>query len=141
MALYISLSLLAVVLAVPSSGHGPSAWTVFLTALGLVAAHLLAFSISARYVNDGELDEESAKLLGVQTSAGLGVAVLATLPVLLLPEPAGVDVTGALLVLVIGVVGYLTARNAGRSRLRALGYVVIVALVALVVLLIKSLVH
>ncbi len=141
MTLYISLSLLAVTLAVPTAGDGPSAWTVFLTGVGLVGAHLLAYSMSTRYVNDGVLDAESAKLLGVQAAAGFGVAVLAVLPVLLLPEGAGLELTATILVLIIGVVGFVTARNAGLSRLRSLGYVAVVAVIAAAVLLVKNAVH
>lgn len=140
MALYISLSLLAVTLAAPRD-EITAAITMLLTALGLVLAHLLAFAMSSRLVSGGLLDKQSLKLLGVQASAGATVAIVATLPVLLLPEPNGVQVAGLLLLLIIAVVGFRAARSGGAGLWRSLAYVGVVVLLVLVVLGVKALVH
>ena len=142
MALYIALSLLAVTLVAPTTGDGwPAAATMLLTALGLVLAHLLAFAMSSRLVSGGLLDRASARLLGVQAVAGFAVALLATLPVLVLPNPLGIQVAGLLLFIIIGVVGFWAARNGGASVLRSLVYVAIVGVAVCAVLAVKAFVH
>ena len=142
MALYIALSLLAVTLVAPTTGDGwHAAGAMLLTALGLVLAHLLAFAMSSRLVSGGQPDLAGARLLGVQAVAGAAVALLATLPVLVLPNPLGVQVAGVMLFVIIGVVGFWAARNGGASVMRSLGYVAIVAVLVCAVLAVKTLVH
>src|SRR3712207_6160501 len=67
MALYISLSLLAVLVALPSNldpGASESpAQTIFLTSVGLILAHVLAFRISTRLVHQGQLTAANVELL------------------------------------------------------------------------------
>lgn len=141
MALYISLSLLAVTLALPTGDGGLSGRQVALTAGGLVLAHLFAFAVSSRLVNAGVLDPDAIQLIGVQAAAGVGVAVIATLPVLLIPSPYGVATTVALLVLIIVTAGYRAARKGGAGPLRALLSVAVASVFAAVVLAIKLLVE
>jgi hypothetical protein len=143
MALYLSLSLLAVILATspeaPESGSG-LAGTILLTALGLLVAHILAFAVSSRLVSRGQLDEESRRTMSAQVGAGLVVAVGAALPVLVLGPDAGLTATELLLLGFVCAVGYLAARQAGVSKARALLYSGVVLGLAVVVLLVKSLV-
>lgn len=142
MALYIALSLLAVTLVAPTTGDGwPAAATMLLTALGLVLAHLLAFAMSSRLVSGGLPDLAGARLLGVQAIAGAAVALLATLPVLVLPNPLGLQVAGVMLFVIIAVVGYWAARHSGASVMRSLVYVAVVAVLVCGVLAVKTLVH
>ena len=142
MALYIGLSLLAVLVAVPTADESETgsglARTVALTALGLLVAHQVAFRISTRLVSKGGLPKEDLKLLGGQIAGGLFVAVLAVLP-LLLWGPSALRVTEFLLISMVAVVGYLAARSAPTGRIRSLAYVAILVLVVVAVLWIKSL--
>lgn len=143
MALYVSLSLLAVVIATPEMAATRSgvAATVFLTALGLLIAHVLAYSVSSRLVSEGRIDAESRLILTMQVAAGLTVAVIATIPVLLADAPLGPQITEGLLVGIVAVVGYLAVRQRDGSRGRALVYAGAVIAGVAVVLLMKSLVH
>jgi FtsH-binding integral membrane protein len=145
MALYISLSLLAVLVALPpaldpGAGARP-ALTLFLTSLGLILAHALAFRLSARLVHRGALPAAQLELLAAQLAGGLAVTAVAVAPVLLLGGPDGVRAAEWLLLAFVAVVGYLAARAVPLSRPRALAYVAAVVALTLGVLLVKSLVH
>jgi FtsH-binding integral membrane protein len=144
MALYVSLSLLAVMVALPTDvGPGASespAATIALTAAGLILAHILAFRISARLVGRGRVAADHLEILGAQLLGGATVTLVAVVPVLLLGAPAGVDIAELLLVAFIGLTGYAAARSVPLSRPRAAVYVASVVIAALVVLGVKSLV-
>lgn len=129
MALYISFSLLAVLLARPTGYADDShpddsrvqvAVTLALTALGLVLAHQLAFRLSTRLLNRGVLDPESIAVLRAQLLGGLPVVAVAAVPVLLLGVRAGVLVSELLLIAIAGAVGYVTARSSGASTRRVM---------------------
>lgn len=142
MALYISLSLLAVLLATPTPSEESAtelALTVGLTAVALVIAHQVAFRLSTRLTHHGRLDEKSLQLLGAQAAGGFGVAVLATVPILVF-GPSGLRVSAVLRLLLVALVGYLSARSVPVSRARALVYVGIVVVVVALVLILKGLV-
>jgi hypothetical protein len=141
MALYISLSLLAVFVALPAGvlKDAPSvALTVGLTAVGLVLAHQVAFRLSTQLVHRGVIDPQSRRLLSAQLIGGGAVTVLAILPTLIFGSGAIVW-TGVLLVGVVAVVGYLAARSVPRSRIRSLLYAGIVVAIVEGVLLVKGL--
>ena len=137
MALYVGLSLLAVLLALPdASGEDnrvQEGLVVLVTGLGLVLAHHVAFRMSTRLVNDGLLTAESFEAMRAQALGGIPVALLAAVPVFLLGEDPGELVAELLLLgLVLGV-GYRTARFSSRP-IRALAYAaVLVVVVAAVV--------
>lgn len=140
MALYQSLSLLAVLLATPSpSGEDNRvevAITVFLTGLGLLLAHHLAFRISSRLINAGALSPESMRLLRAQALGGLPVIVLAALPPLLFGVERGTFLSELVLLGIVAFVGYRAVRQAV-SRRRALGYVVVTVVVIGLVMALK----
>ena len=138
MALYLSLSLLAVLLAVPTTVQEDPVALVVLTAVGLLVAHLLAFTISSRLVSEGVLDAESRRIAAAQILSGLGVVVLVTIPMLLFDAPTSLYVAEALLLLV--AVGYLAAKAARASTLRSVVYVAVVVGSVLVVLALKAMV-
>jgi hypothetical protein len=144
MALYISLSLLAVMVALPtnvtqSTTESP-ALLLALTSLGLLVAHQLAFRISARLAHRGELASEHLELLAAQLVGGLLVTAVAVVPVILIGGSLGVLVSELLLLAFVAMVGYAAARTVPVSRFRALLYVAGVVLLSLAVLWIKSLV-
>ncbi len=141
MALYISLSLLAVLAAVPTTIRDTRwevAATMFLTALGLMLAHMLAFSISTRLVSKGMFDAEAKRVLLSQVSGGAVVVLLATVPTVVFDPSYSVQVAGGVLLAFVLVVGYLAARAADVSRTRALLYVITVLVLVAGVLIVKG---
>jgi len=145
MALYIGLSLLAVLMAQetsldPAAFESP-ALDIVLTSAGLILAHMLAFQLSTRLVHRGEMSPAHADLLWTQFLGGLAVTLVAVTPVLLIGGPGGVLTSKLLLIGLIAGVGYAAARSVPLSRPRALVYVGIVVVLALVVLWVKGLVH
>jgi len=138
MALYVSLSLLAVLLAMPVAAQD-NRWQagliVLATALGLVLAHHIAFRLSTRLVNGGLLTPESIHALKAQALGGLPVAVIAALPVFVLGEEPGETVSELILLAFVALVGYRSARftsGKARSFLYVCGLVAVVAAVLLV---------
>lgn len=142
MALYISLSLLAVIAVSPDNGRDTRvevATTMFVTAAGLLAAHVLAFTISSRLVNGTSLGPEARRVLWAQIVAGLLVVLLATIPTLIFDPAYSLHLASGLLVLLVAVVGFRAAVHSGASTARALGYVAIILMLAMAVLAIKTL--
>jgi hypothetical protein len=143
MALYISLSQLAVMAALPSqegSDDRGLALLVGLTSIGLILAHQVAFRMSSKLFAQGSrLGELDFQLLKSQTIGGGAVTVVAVLPILVFGSRAYV-VSMLLLLLFVMVVGYFVARTVPLSRPRSLVYVVGVAVVVVGVLAVKSLV-
>lgn len=144
MAVYVSLSLLAVVFVTPiDSGTSrlEHAVSIFLTALGLVVADMVAFTIANRLIYSGDLDHLTPRVRAAQALGGLSVAVLATIPVLLLPLDVSGKIDFALLGLLIAGTGFWALRRTGASLLAATGYVVGLAAVVLGVIALKVLTH
>ena len=143
MALYISLSQLAVMTALPkaeASMDTKLALTVALTSIGLILAHQVAFRMSSRLVAPGsKLEPMAPRILRAQLLGGGLVTVLAVLPILIFGPDAYQWSIGLLLLFVMAV-GYLVARSRPSSRLRSLTYVFFVAVAVIGVLLVKSLV-
>lgn len=144
MALYIALSLLAVMFALPasvSSAAGAShAGILFATAIGLLIAHQLAFRLSARLAH-GRLASAHAELLAAQLIGGLAVTVVAVVPVLVIGGQTGLRVAELALITFIAVVGYIAARGIPVSRARALLSVAGVVALTLLVIGVKNLAH
>jgi hypothetical protein len=140
MALYLSLSLLAVLVALPVAGPEDSrlraGFTVLVTGIGLLLAHHVAFRVSSRLVSEGLLTPESRSALEAQALGGIPVAVAASLPVFLLGEDPGEVVAEVLLIAFVAIVGYRTARQR-TTPLRSLAYVVTMSLAAGAVLVVK----
>lgn len=142
MALYISLSQLAVLVAVPRSvveGDDSNLWwQILVTSVGLVLAHQVAARMSTRLVADGSrLDAVTPRVQRAQLIGGGFVTLLAALPVLVL-GPSYLWLSVALLLAFVMSVGYLVARSAPSSRLRSLAYVLVIGVVVGAVLLVKS---
>lgn len=143
MALYISLSQLAVMVALPTQQVQDAsnlALTVALTSIGLILAHQLAFRISTRLVSkDSRVGQRDLRLLRAQLIGGGAVTLLAALPILLFGNGA-YRISLGLLLLFVMVVGYLAARTAPTSRPKSLLYVLGVAVLVVGVLFVKNLV-
>ncbi len=145
MALYLSLSLLAVLIALPEvnpaeDNRFEEGLVVLGTGVGLLLAHHVAFRMSTRLVNQGLLTETSRHAMKAQALGGIPVAVLASLPVFLLGEDPGEDVAIFLLLALVLAVGYRSARFNVRP-IRALAYTALLVLVVLGVVIVKLLTH
>lgn len=66
-------------------GHVRVLALVWGVTIGLALAHIFAFRVSARLVAAGRVDPHDAGAVGAQLVGTAAVAVLATIPVFLLP--------------------------------------------------------
>ena len=137
MAIYINLSLLAVLLVIPeNSDQTRIQLVVFILAstLGLLLAHQVAFRLSSKFVNKGETHHNLSRLLLAQGAGAASAAALASVPVLIFGE-SGIWVSESLLLAFVCLIGFLASRSGGASIMRAIGYVafLIVIVTALIV--------
>ncbi|WP_159805297.1 hypothetical protein [Cellulomonas citrea] len=143
MALYVSLSLLAVLIATPPPVEDETALelaaVILLTGVGLLLAHQVAFILSSRLLSAGRLDAHARRALSAQLAGGMSVAVLAALPVLALGGEAGLVTAELLLLALVAVVGYLAARSLPMPVGRSLMYVGGTVLLAAAVIIVKLL--
>ncbi|HEY6609488.1 MAG TPA: hypothetical protein VI277_09860 [Candidatus Limnocylindria bacterium] len=140
MALYVGISLLAVLVGIPTSSLTEPIRLVLFTSLGLLLAHVIAFRLSARLMHHGLLVGEHVRLLGAQIAGGLAVTALAVAPVLLLPDEIGLPVSELALLGLVAGTGYVAARMIPLSRTRAVLSVLGLVAATLAVLWIKALV-
>jgi hypothetical protein len=143
MSLYISLSQLAVISALPDATENSDfslPWAIALTSVGLVLAHQVAFRMSSRLLNAGsKLHDNARDVLVAQFIGGALVTLLALIPALILGDSAYFVSLGVLFIYVM-TVGYLIARSRPTSRIRALGYVASVALAVAAILFVKGMI-
>jgi hypothetical protein len=121
MILYVSVVLLAALVALPVDPEWNLAAVIWGTAIGLAVAHWFAFRVAARLFGDGRLQRHDAQLAVVQVLAAVLVALVASLPLLFLSDESGAEVATIELAAVIGLAGYQTARRSGAGHGRALG--------------------
>jgi hypothetical protein len=135
MGLYVSITLLAALTAV--AGESVSDLDVLAivwgTTVGLALAHWFAFTLAARLVDPEREHGDLTGELVAQLAAAAAVAVIASLPVLLLPED--VERSGARFAtaLCIGATAFAETRSVGATRVRAAAFAAVVLLLALVV--------
>lgn len=108
------------------------------TTIGLTLAHLFAFQLSAKLVASGKLHLREGELAAAQLIGAIAVAVIATLPVLLLPSTAALDVARLVLSGFIAALGFAVARNGGASRGRSTMYASAVLLTAAAIAVAKN---
>lgn len=141
MALYVSIVLLAALSAVAEradAGHVDVFKITWGTTVGLAVAHWFAFRVSARLVAGGALRRPEMELAAAQLVGALAVAVLVTVPVLLLPATAELDVARLFLGGFVGAVGFAVARNSGASPRRSAIYAASILVLALAIALLKN---
>ena len=141
MAMYVAVCLLAALTAVAeqaSDGHVRALGIIWGTTVGLTLAHIFAFRVSARVVAQGRIRPSDADAIVAQLVGAVGVAVLATIPVLLWPSTAELDVVRELLALFIALVGFQVARSSGAGRVRSLVYGASLLAVAVTVAVLKN---
>lgn len=142
MGLYVAVCLLAAlaVAAAADVDHGRTVLAVIWgTTLGLAIAHWFAFRLSARIVAKGAVPRSDAELAVAQFAGSVAVAVLATIPALLVDGPdAEFSATSWILVGFIAFVGFFVARSSGASATRSIVYAVVVTIAAVAVVLVKN---
>jgi hypothetical protein len=139
MALYVAICLLAALLATPeTSAHTHVIRIVWGVTVGLALAHWFAFRVSARLVGAGRIGSRDAALGGAQVLGATVVALLASVPVILFPEPVELVLVEYLLAAFTALVGFAVARGGGASRARALIYALAVLVVSVAIALLKN---
>ena len=106
--------------------------------MGLALAHWFAFNVSSRLVTEGTLRRRQTEIAVAEISGAAAVAIVATVPVLLLPKSIEYGVVRFVLALFIGVVAYEVARSNGAERMRSTMYALSVLFVPIVVVVIKN---
>jgi hypothetical protein len=142
MALYVAICLLAELSAVAEHAGTKDAHVLAIvwgTTIGLALAHWFAYQVSARLVATGSIGQHEVQAAGSELVGAAAVAMLATVPVLLLPTSAEYAVTRLLLAGFIGLVGFKVARSGGAGHGRAIVYGLSVLLVATAVAVVKNL--
>ena len=139
MALYVAICLLAAFAALPETGaHAHVIGLIWGVTVGLALAHWFAFRVSARMVGAGSLRPHDAESAGAQLAGAAGVALLASIPVVLFPESVELELVELLLVGFIALVGFAVARGGGATRARAMVYALLVLVVAVAIALVKN---
>lgn len=141
-ALYMALVLLAALVGFPVAKL-PSDTVVVLTlvgtAFGLILAHWLAFRLAAHLTDEGGVWSASApQEAGAQIAGGVGVALLAALPFLVLDGAEAVRVSLLLLAAMPSLTGLAIARLRGRSWLASGVAAGVVLAVAVAVVEVKA---
>jgi hypothetical protein len=109
------------------------------TAVGLALAHWFAFGLAAPAFRGERPSHHDTQVAIAQLAGAVMVAVLSSLPVLLFSDVRAQETTGDVPAVLVGVVGYLLARQTGSSRRRAVFYGVTALAVGVLVALVKSL--
>ena len=146
MGLYVSLVLLAELAVLPvRTGRGEFSGVsgsellgvIWGTTLGLALAHWFAFRLAAKAFGAGGAGRVDFEVALAQLAGAAAVAVVASIPVLLLPDDVEQRSVHFVLALEVGVVGYLIARITGQRRWRALIFGLTALLLGLVVVAVK----
>ena len=89
MALYVAICLLAALIALPDKDaqHAHALQIIWGVTVGLALAHWFAFRVSARLVGSGSVRPHDAESAGAQLAGAAGVALLASIPVIVFPGP------------------------------------------------------
>jgi hypothetical protein len=145
LALYVSIVLLAELLALPNdygdtAHQGPSLLgIVWGTAIGLALAHWFAFQVAAEWFRGGKaVREDFQRAVAQLAGAGL-VAVATTIPILLFDSAVEVEAAAFVPALVIAASGFGMGRAAGHSVRWSIVVGVLVLAVGVGVAVIKAL--
>jgi hypothetical protein len=146
MVLYVSLVLLAELTVLPARGSGADfegisgselLAIIWGTTIGLAVAHLFAFRLAVQAFGAGLASKADLEVALAQLAGAACVALVASIPVVLLPDDVEQRSVHVVLALEIGGVGYLIARIAGQRRWSAAIFGLIALLLGLVVVAVK----
>jgi len=151
MVLYLSIVLLATLATLPSGvdsagdGHGAGGvhglglvGLIWGTTIGLALAHWFAFRLTARAFSAGKVSDKDVRVGLAQMAGAASVAVLCTIPVLVIGDAGEVQVTAFVPAVIVGVAGYFVARGAGRTKTQSLIVAAVVMLLGLTVAAVKN---
>jgi hypothetical protein len=139
-ALYVSLTLLAALLAIPDEdvpGTLETAALIWGGAAGLAIAHWLAFDVAARLYRSEHLDRLHRLGGPVALAAALAVALVASVPILAAPDDLAYEVAISVLAAVLATAGFGVGRRSGAGLVRSLAGGLIVLVVAALVVTLK----
>ena len=120
MALYVSVVLLATLAALDDTAEDAELVAlIWGTTLGLALVHFFAFRMSSRLVRGTSFHRRDLNIAAAQVGGAIAVAVLCTIPVVVLRTDAEYDVVRFLLGLLLGIAGYAAGRSGGASRVRS----------------------
>lgn len=105
--------------------------------MGVALAHVFAFNIAARLFGAARLAPDTWRAVWAQLATAIAVALVVTVPFLVLPLEPALDAAGFLLAALIGVTAFVASRAAGASRHRSLVDAVIALAVATAVVSVK----
>jgi hypothetical protein len=140
MALYVAVGLLGALSLFDSSLGGDriqlvaQVWGI---TIGLVLAHVFAFVVAAHHAGQGSMRRHDLEAAGAHLIGGVGVAVVATLAVILVPDAAELRTVRFVLAFFIGAVGYAVRRSNGAKVGSSLLFGLITVVVALFIAQIK----
>lgn len=150
MALYMAIIILSVlVFDKPAESGWEDVRLIVGSAVGILAAHVLAFRLSATYhdkAHEEATEQPSPERVfsGVDIStfalirATLVVVILACLPYLFLPLEAARWVAFILLALIVGLAAFSVGGASGRSKTRSMLYAGIVTVLAIAIAALKN---
>lgn len=141
MGLYAAICLLGALIALPTNEKDEAKVIAIIwgVTVGVSLAHWFAFQVSASLVNDGRVPRSDVNAALAQLGGAVAVAVLASIPVLLVPAAAELEVAELTLGGFIGVVGFGVSRGSGASLVRSVIYAVVILVVAIVIAIIRNL--
>ena len=141
MALYVSVVLLATLAAIHNTTN-PHAVNlleiIWATTVGLALAHFFAFRVASRLVRGTAFHRHDLHVAFAQLGGALAVAVVSSIPVVLLPPSSENDVVRLLLGLLMGIAGYASGRTGAASRPRSLALGALTLVLGVTVALIKN---
>jgi hypothetical protein len=142
MVLYLAIVLLSVHLArADDASKAEDLALIWGTAVGLGLAHLFAYDLTA-VLAEGRATSEDLLAGAGQIIAAVLTAFLASIPYLLTDAADASSVSSLILLGLISMTAYLSARKAGANHPGALLFTVVIVAVAVVVVIIKySLTH
>jgi hypothetical protein len=140
-ALYMALVQWAALVAVPKD-HVPDSGTVvgllLGTAIGLILAHWLAFRLAAHLTEGGFAAVSAAREASAQIAGGVAVALIASVPFLVLDSETAVQVAVVVLGTLPALTGVVIARLRGRPWTTSLLVGAVVLAIAGAIVAIKA---
>jgi hypothetical protein len=137
MALYVSLTLLGTLVAIPSDevpGTLHTAAIIWGGCAGLALAHWVAFDVAGRIYRTPHLDRLHRLGGPVSVAAALAVAFAATIPLLVAPEDKASETATVVLVLILAGAGVAVGRRGGAGVMRSfLGGLIVLGVAGVVV--------
>ena len=108
------------------------------TAVGLAIAHWFAFGLAAPAFRGQPLGRLDVEIGFAQLAGAALVAALSSIPALVFSDVRAQELTGDIPAVLVGVVGYILARQIGISRLAAIFYGLTALALGVLVALVKS---